>query len=287
MLTQGYTIVEVMVFLAVAGLMFVLAATFISGKQSKAEFKQGINAVNTQVQQVISDVSNGYYPPKQSFSCSSTGAPNLQTTTPNEQGANADCVFLGKVIQFSDQQAGMTAPDPAAYSIFTVVGNQFKDKTTLTPPTNFAQAQPTVAYTSTRSNVNLTESKRLEWSIEVTKMYDANQSGNPSVGAVGFFSSFSGTISGSGSQTVSAVAIPSSKLNLPESKMVRWIDDRPGGLDNAAANAPNPKIILCLKGGVNDYGTLTIGGSDDPNSSGQRLSTSIQISATPIGACLP
>ena len=50
---HGYTIVEVLIFLAISSLMFLLAATFISGKQSAVEFKQGMNDINTQIKSVV------------------------------------------------------------------------------------------------------------------------------------------------------------------------------------------------------------------------------------------
>jgi len=75
---HGYTIVEVLIFLAISSLMFLLAAGFISGKQSAVEFKQGMNDINTQIGSVVNDVANGQYPPSATFTCT---APPLSPTS--------------------------------------------------------------------------------------------------------------------------------------------------------------------------------------------------------------
>ena len=59
----GYTIIEVMIFLAVSAFMFVVAAYFIQGKQANAEFNQGMQAINSSMQKVINDVNDNNYPP--------------------------------------------------------------------------------------------------------------------------------------------------------------------------------------------------------------------------------
>lgn len=57
--SRGYTIVEVLIFMAVSGLMFVMAVVFVSGKQANAEFRQGLYVVNSDIRSVINDVANG------------------------------------------------------------------------------------------------------------------------------------------------------------------------------------------------------------------------------------
>src|ERR1044071_4210461 len=79
---QGYTIVEVMVFLAISGFMFLIAAGFVAGRQSTAEFKQGMNSINDQMRQVINDVGNGFYPSNSDFTCNAVlpGQPPFTVT---------------------------------------------------------------------------------------------------------------------------------------------------------------------------------------------------------------
>ena len=57
----GYTIIEVMIVLAVSGLMFIIAATFINGKQQRATFTAGVNEMASELQNVIEQVNDGSY----------------------------------------------------------------------------------------------------------------------------------------------------------------------------------------------------------------------------------
>ena len=57
----GYTIIEVMIVLAVSGVMFIIAASFISGKQESTAFTEGANEFASQLQQTIAEVADGQY----------------------------------------------------------------------------------------------------------------------------------------------------------------------------------------------------------------------------------
>ena len=60
--TLGFTIIEVMIFLAVSGVTFLIAAAFINGKEAQAEYSQGMNQVDVNIRTIINDVSDGNYP---------------------------------------------------------------------------------------------------------------------------------------------------------------------------------------------------------------------------------
>lgn len=270
--SQGYTIVEAMIFLAISGAMFLLAATFINGKQAKVEFKQGINAMNVQVQQTINDVSNGYYPATTSLGCTSGSgpvAPTFSGTNPG-QGANQGCVFLGKFIQFG----GSTDPD-GEYNTYTVAARQYKATIadgTLT--SSFAEAFPV-------ATTNLKESKKLPFGLRVTKI----TSSGTDITGVGFFNSFSsyngasGNLE-SGAQNVAVIPLPvaGAGRNQSEADMVNQIATLKSTGDSSVL--VNPDILICFSGGSGQFGTLSIGGSN-----GQRLATSLQISDSLPAGC--
>lgn len=262
---QGYTIVEVMVFLAISGFMFIIAASFVSGRQATAEFKQGMNSINDQTRQVINDVSNGFYPSNSDFPCHANAAgPPLFSGTNAEQGANQGCVFLGKVIQFS------LDANPSDYAVYSIAGRQNVGGVNTAAPASFVQAQPRAITAPT----DLTQINHIEWGVRVTNMYNGAPNPSNEIGAVGFFGSFNASSQGS-SQTVTAVAIPHSRLNWSQSAMLSGslnLPSEPIDLDNAVAANPNPNILICFQGGIGQFGSLNIGGN-----SGQRLSTSIRI----------
>lgn len=97
----GYTIIEVMIVLAVSGVMFLIAANFINGKQQKTAFTAGVGEMANRLQDLINQVQSGKYSDIP-IACSSAGGGNINISSgSNNQGQNPACVFLGKVIHFS------------------------------------------------------------------------------------------------------------------------------------------------------------------------------------------
>ena len=278
---KGYTIVEVMIFLAVSGLMFVMAAGLVSGKQSKAEFKQGMSAVNAQLVAIPNDVANGFYPSNSGFSCTVTnGVLSFSTLLTNGQGSNKDCVFLGKVLQFDRNGTD--------YSNYTIAGSRL-DSTipgnTTVAPTTFKQASPTIPPSST----NTVSSGTLEWGVKLLKIQTGGGDDYPNteLNGVGFFSSFGSyddvvnNSLASGSQSVIVVPIVgalnaatsgdiSSQLNPTAPATVK--------IDN------NPDINFCFDSGNGQYGILTLGGN---NGQAGRLATTTTIQSSIPDWCKP
>lgn len=271
--SRGYTIIETMVFLAVSGVMFVIAASFINGKQAKAELNQGINGANSTVQQVINDVGNGTYDSQGSFTCQSSPSGLNITANPAPQGTNgglnqAGCVFLGKVIELGNDT------DNTAYEIYTVAGSQYASGG-IGPdsPANYTGSLPKVVD-------SLTYSGKLLSGLTVSKMVD--NSGSPacsssSLNAIGFFGSFSqynGSTSNGSAQTVNVVPFCGAVSDKTSDTI---------GRINTASNynsAANVNITICFDGGTGNFAALTIGGQN-----GQRLTTSQTVStnASSIG----
>jgi Tfp pilus assembly protein FimT len=94
----GYTIVEVMIVLAVSGFMFVIAANFINGKQERAAFTQGSNDTVSKLQGVVEGVIDGHYSDVPLTCDKTTG--QASTSGTGTQGETSDCVFLGKIVSF-------------------------------------------------------------------------------------------------------------------------------------------------------------------------------------------
>lgn len=273
--SRGYTIVEVLIFMAISGFMFVVASVFINGKQAKAEFGQGMNSLNSNIRQIINDVGNGYFPQSNQYSCTAGSSGDISfSSSTSEQGTNQGCAFLGKVVQFRAQNT-----DGKGYVVYTVAGRQFKTTVadSLTP-INFAEAKPAAVY-DTAHGVDLTDSGSIEWGLQVTKVLNGT---NPIAG-VGFFKTFGkyddgGTLSSGSQQTIVVPIVGTDPTNGNESK-----DVMANNIKNEVTDAnvvSNPTIYVCLSGGYNEYGLLTIGGAN-----GQRLSTSIQISNQQFPSC--
>lgn len=141
---KGYTIVEVMIFLAISGVMFIIAAFFINGKQAAAAFTQGVNDLGSKLQQIAQEASNGQYPEQSTLSCDTNSGPLSFNTAGQGQGTNSDCVFLGKILHFSP------AGDASIYHVIPVAGARLNSSNNTVK--NLSEAQPTAVSSLIFSN---------------------------------------------------------------------------------------------------------------------------------------
>jgi len=224
----GYTIVEVMIVLAVSGLMFLVAAVFISGKQAKTSFAEGANELTSQIQSVITQVNNGQYTDVP-FLCNVTAG---ALTYPSSGTPSSDCVFLGKFIRF-----GVNS-DPSTYEVYTLAGDrQLSDLSTakITPVND--------------PNINLTKQVTTPQSLQVTSVkvsVGGVAISNPQYG-VGFLQ-----INGQNSGMYYAPAL------------TQYDPNAATRLTQAVAN-PNPLVAIdsatiCVTDG-SQYGQIQIGGN--------------------------
>ena len=118
----GYTIIEVMIVLAISGVMFLIASTVIGGKQEQSSFTSGVNDMASDLQDVVEQVTDGRYSDVPiSCSWSGSGSVTIGAATGVTQGSNAYCVFLGKLLYFP----GLTPGTPVEnYQVLSVAGGQ-------------------------------------------------------------------------------------------------------------------------------------------------------------------
>lgn len=274
----GFTLVEVMVVLAVTGLLFVSSAALISGKQNRTAFDQSIRQLQSQIEQVINEVAIGYYPNMGNIQCSGTGATVVLTTGGGTgQGANAGCVFAGKAIQFA-----VAGTDPQQFKVYSVAGLQ-RGGPGGRESGSLADARPRViAPTSTAPALpNSTVTETLQNGLTATRMWYNNGAGNRDIGVIAFTNSFASydTTSGaiqSGTQRVDVVPIDDnnndSALGEAATTAAEVINSR---IASAAIN-PSGGVFICFTSGTTDQsGLITIGNN------GRQLSVKLEIKNGP------
>ena len=139
--SQGFTIVETMIFLAVSGALLLAAMTFITSSQNGTQFKQGANDALQEVNKVINNVANGYFAGDDSVVCTVNPARTAVTAgvdaSSEGKGTNKDCVFLGRVIEFG-------APGSTAFTVRDVAGVRTLKLSSgaITEPTTMREALP-------------------------------------------------------------------------------------------------------------------------------------------------
>jgi len=267
--SQGFTIVETMVVLVVTGALFVVIATTLTGRQNAAEFTRAIQSVQSQIQQIINQVPDGFFPDQQ-VSCLGGGG-TLVFSAGGNQGTNAQCVFLGKAIQFAVQNT-----DPQQYQIYTIAG--LNTQGTVAAP--FAAAKPSVVQVS-NNYAGYSTAVDLQYGLKVVSM---TAEGQP-IGAVAFLmepgvSGSTGTGYSSGAQQVDLIPIRTTSLNQPLSTAVTGIENGTtgsGGLrdlklaQSAPINPPDGVQICFASVTTSQSGLITIG------STGRQLLVKLQV----------
>lgn len=112
----GYTLVEVMVVLAVSSFMFLIAAQFVNGRQARASFTQGVNDFTNKLQSVADQVSDGQFTDIDLGSCAVGGGGLGFTGSGVKQGTNKNCMFLGKIVYLHNNGGSF----PTAYETFNL-----------------------------------------------------------------------------------------------------------------------------------------------------------------------
>lgn len=150
---DGFTIVEVLIVLAVSSMLFLSAVLLINGREAKTQFTTGINDEISQIQQIITDTTDGYYPNNSDFTCAGNpgGEVTPKTVAPGstQQGTNQGCIFLGKAIQFG---LGPTTPGYSTLGVLPIVGNSFQNGSVPPSPVlTLTQAVPRALYPANAS----------------------------------------------------------------------------------------------------------------------------------------
>ncbi len=271
----GFTIVEVMIFLAISGLMFVLAINAMSGKQQQTEFQTGVNTLKADLNQDLSNVGDGNYPSLNGISCNvneDSGQPyNCSTSTP----INGASTIIGEVLAFNS----------GSYTILPVIGRNYVAGSNDTQDaTSLSQAEPWII-SGIEQSITMPFGLTIVNGSSVTSTVTSPTISPTGLGAIGLFSftSFegndlanSGEALSSGSEHIEIFVIPGSKLNTSPIGLVNTpltnCSSNPN--DVCVGSAPvqmiNPSngITLCLNSGSDIQSVLFIigGGSNSATS---------------------
>ncbi len=251
---NGYTIIEVLIVLAVSSILLVAAIFTLSGQQRKTEFDQAIHDIETQINDTVNDVTTGFYPNTDNFNCDGGGLAPVLTPGSNSQGANKDCIFIGRVMHFGEQGSG-----GENYNIYTVVG---KRQTAGRDVTSFNETHPTAIAKTVSSPPSFPESiekKSLQYGLKVIKMYYTTGITNTDIASVGFFATLAtGGNMQTGTFAVDLIPIPSA-LDSASTQIAGAIN----GLDNNSVKNPDGGVTICFEsGGTAQHGIIKLGSNN-------------------------
>lgn len=268
--SSGFTIIEVLIVLAVTGLLFLGASALISGRTDQTEFDQGSRAFQQEIQSAINDVATGTYTGASGgigYTCTASATLNFSNGG-SGQGTNDECIFLGKLLEFG------LGTNQDQINEYTLAGARQQPTTPPQEVTSLSNATPAIVMLG-NGQPDVTTSQ-LEYGLHPYTINPSKMSMNYSTdGGITFkpigafalvysLASYSGGNIVSGTQQVNVVPLGGSQLG----------DDFTTLQSEVVSNLPNPaqspdsasgtEVAICAKSGTTDqYALVIIGGSNN------------------------
>lgn len=273
--SRGYTIVELMIVMALSLMLVLMAATFLAGRKGHTEFSQSMRDLQSRLQSWIDDVPNGFAFGSNTNSYCKTGGVSVQINQGARPGGNKpECIYLGKAIQFSDNPSTQVY----AYSVF---GQRLDSAGNLV--STIEDAGPTPASgTAGTGNADFTETYNLKGGAHLKKIIQSSGvtgSGQNSHLAAFYLSLNTDEVVGqNGNSNLVAYQYPvGNQPNVNDPQVIHCIQNL--GTCKMAVHPPFlTKWELCFDNDSNkDTALLTL----QANSSGLGISTKLEFKTCP------
>ena len=251
----GYTIVEVLIFLAVSALIFASAAIAIGGQQQNVQYSQAVREFEIQVKDAINDVANGFYPAYTDVACRENASNEVEfyepaaTSDDGDPGTSNACANIGKSILVN------VASRDDSFGLGTITGvNQTVGEA---PDLTLSGLAPTLAYenpligASTATTFDLTTYEPIRWGAEVTKiaLTDSTSTQFTSLHFISDFSGDIGIVGTTGALVTNVYGVNGSTATEPARRSIEQYANEVQKLDTAANYEKNPEggFYICLQ----------------------------------------
>lgn len=254
--TAGYTILEVMIVLAVTTALFLSVVVAFSGRQASTQLTQSVRDLESLIQDVSNDVANGFFPNGYECVLNGSGETTVSTATTATPGSEAGCTFLGKAMSFNS----------TALTTITILGRQYVGGVGTAPAKDLTEARP--------KGINgLFDTYNYQYGLAPIRAYDIN-SGLP-YASIAFISQLGAGIGVdnplTGSRTTQLYGVAGSTINDSPAVAAGKV-----GTTNLVLMAKGARV--CLRGGNGTRAEITIGAS------GNQASTSVTIGTGAISS---
>jgi type II secretory pathway pseudopilin PulG len=259
--SAGYTILEVMIVLAVTTALFVGVAVLFGGRQGQTQTEQSVRDLESKIQNITNDVATGYFPNGIKCTATSTPAdPVVPSAAPATAGSNSGCIFLGKIASFANDKI----------NLLSIVGRQFTGAIGNSSATSsLGEAVPVAVQINP-------ESYSYNYGLKPIKIYDmANDT--TQYGAIAFMNQLGGGSGGAspltGSRSILLYGITGTVIN----DSIGTASGKAGVAGNYVALTKGARI--CLLGGNGKRAEITVGAG------GGQVGTNVTIDKGVSSAC--
>ncbi|MCA9328506.1 hypothetical protein KC959_01945 [Candidatus Saccharibacteria bacterium] len=269
---RGYTILEVLIFIAVSALIFVFAMIAISGRQEQVQFTQGVREFEAKVQDILNDITTGYYAANPTIRCeivAGNASLDFSLTNNEDLGTNNNCIYIGKVIQVLPDGADA---DKRMF-IYNLVGKRYADTENSLIADTITEVSPKLVSSSAPGSNDSSEEYFTRYGLKITKLIELpTASPAPEFGAFSIISNFAGGGSGvttSQSQSVRVGTIKGTSVGDTESELKTVVDqfNNTSSVNTGFFNEGSDGVVICLQDATSSVkkASITI------SSSGTRL----------------
>lgn len=196
----GYTIIEVLVVLAVGLVTFFAAVSLLAGRQGKTEFSQAMRDIQTKFDSIVNSVKVSNFPDASGYQCEidSNDRPRIVSGGTIELGENEQCLFLGKAIQLDNSPSG----PPHRLFIYTILGRTKDNSNKIVTDFDDTNPSPIISPPSGPSELDLTETYTLPFGVTILSAHE-DQVPIATTDLMGFYNSLqSSALSSPGSQSL-------------------------------------------------------------------------------------
>lgn len=197
----GYTVIEVLIVLAISGVIFVSGVVMFSGQSNSTAFEQSMQDTNSEIATRIRGVGSSQFFNSEGYTCTVTGNPARAVLAPSGGSTGQqDCLVVGTAVEASVGANNLY--------FYEVLGNRLvygPGNSPLGPATSLAESNPTPALAEA---TDLTFNFKLASDVKIiSSNVEAFDSSSVASNLVGFYIDFQGEASaGSGAQTSVAKA---------------------------------------------------------------------------------
>lgn len=180
----GYTIVEVLIFLAISSVLAISALMLMSGRQRNTEFTQAVNELESQLRDIANDVTTGYFPNPGNISCTVSGATDAPalSTGGADPGTNTSCIYVGRAIQFDSNSMRVYSALGRRQANGSDVKDVFESKPKLVAQKSAIDTAP-----------NAIETLDIHPAIKVRRIRSISSAGTYDVSGIAFITTFGKT----------------------------------------------------------------------------------------------